>query len=1335
MEPIREVDDPEGGGLDGLADLLQLGEGGDEGSAQQQFSQAAMDDIIKGLQNSYAARGVLDANASNIEVNSYESNALSANDLFQKILGNEDEYAAPIRLEEPPPDNNLDGSYHNKKEEFEALASKASKLVAHHDESFWDDLAVYGDEKDHAHIVKRYKKLRSRDGKHNNNEGSSNDGDNDGDNDGTIKTTSKLLSKVKDYVIDMENRSEKEEFEALASKASKLVAKHDQNFWDDLAIYGDEKDYVHIVNRYQRHKKLRSREGKVKAENNEDKMTSQIVSQAKNYVVDMENQVSKLEFEALASKASKLVEPFDDQIWDDMAIYGDEKDFQRTVRRYQKRNSKDLLDASEVDMSTSDRDPSLEQASQMTNQLVNQFKDYVADIEHDLPINYRDEKDKFEALASKACALVVEQSQKKVQGKYYSDPIVKDDDWDEEEHYRALVQYGSATGEDLSWKNYDVDKTQIWHQVAVYGDDKDRSRALKKLRRMKREERRRSEKSNGTRSLYDNDDNSSRDSFSIIDDDIEFQSVDNTYKLASKTSKIMSKFKDYVADIDQDDIENECPPKISKKDSNDSLMKRNWNFPSSDDTEDDDNDDGEDELMDQVHKTLNLHNVSVSDEDLLEASFTRGSGSGRRSRGGGKRRGWYYTYPALHPKKCKRSVILVLVVALLFAVVDVIVISLKSRNNEAEEMMDSDLSDDASIISEPVQLPRNDTGEESLREPVEQEIPTDPDMEEHPEEIPEDNGEGASTTPPKDEPDQELPDNNDEGQTHEPSSLGDSNQELPDHENGEQAVVPNSDEGGEPSVEDPNQELSDHGNGEQAIVPYSDEVGGSSAENPSQELPDSGNGEQTIMHNSDEVAEASKENPSQELPDNDNGEQTSDAIAKTSTENPSQELPNNDNGEQTIKPEVINLGSPDVTEGDTESINLESSTSITDELDTSPQSTEMQSTNGRWFDRSAGWDGKTYMDAISFCAKQELSIPCPYETYCPSGEGNLPNGGHYDSVEAWAPILDIPNGWVQVGSYDQDSTSESCVKYNSVHGTHPLWGLSGKDEDLIPRIMCCKESEVGADLKDLNPTPTGSATTHLEQEVLDLYRPVWFEEKHGYLGTTHEHAADFCKSVGDMVLCPVEAYCPLEQSEEPSYYVDKKLFLQKEPFEGEQWAPAGTSFDEYVWVSIGKNPSTCSTNAPTHVFMDSLNVSDGSGPRLARNVMCCQNRVQLEVETRVRKELKPIWLHSGHGWNGGTHEDALEFCEGFGNRKLCPFTAYCPNGPGGPAMGGHTMDFNEEGEQWAPVYSANNQWVMIGRKYQNSLTTCFGSSNLGGATPGWAVKDPKQKKHIMCCSY
>merc|ERR1719296_121050 len=205
-----------------------------------------------------------------------------------------------------------------------------------------------------------------------------------------------------------------------------------------------------------------------------------------------------------------------------------------------------------------------------------------------------------------------------------------------------------------------------------------------------------------------------------------------------------------------------------------------------------------------------------------------------------------------------------------------------------------------------------------------------------------------------------------------------------------------------------------------------------------------------------------------------------------------------------------------------------------------------------WFDRDAGWDGKTYDDAIKFCASQNSYIPCPYEAYCPMGEGNLPIGGYDRTEEAWAAIIDTPNGWVQIGSYEKDSISNSCMNYNSLNDNPPLWGIMGDgDVDRTPHIMCCKEPE-NHFIKGMDPPkPVAIAQNENEQMVLTEMDPVWFGPKHGYHGTTHQDASAFCKHIGDMVLCPKTAYCP-------SGTDDNKIFLQQDPFDGEQWAPVAS---------------------------------------------------------------------------------------------------------------------------------------------------------------------------------
>lgn len=96
----------------------------------------------------------------------------------------------------------------------------------------------------------------------------------------------------------------------------------------------------------------------------------------------------------------------------------------------------------------------------------------------------------------------------------------------------------------------------------------------------------------------------------------------------------------------------------------------------------------------------------------------------------------------------------------------------------------------------------------------------------------------------------------------------------------------------------------------------------------------------------------------------------------------------------------------------------------------------------RWYRRSNGWHGRTYQEALTFCAEQPAAGEdtgsrmrlCPYAVYCPAGPrfpplGGLPmeeneEGGRTTAYSSRAPISDRPNGWVQVGSL------HVCVQYD-----------------------------------------------------------------------------------------------------------------------------------------------------------------------------------------------------------------------------------------------------------------------------------------------------------------
>jgi hypothetical protein len=169
-----------------------------------------------------------------------------------------------------------------------------------------------------------------------------------------------------------------------------------------------------------------------------------------------------------------------------------------------------------------------------------------------------------------------------------------------------------------------------------------------------------------------------------------------------------------------------------------------------------------------------------------------------------------------------------------------------------------------------------------------------------------------------------------------------------------------------------------------------------------------------------------------------------------------------------------------------------------------------------WHDRQV-WKGSSYIDAIEFCAKMG-GVICPYEAYCPLGPGPHLYEGARAAATVWAPLIDVPNGWVQVGSQD------TCEVYNALHPHPPLWGLNGQgDEDITQHIMCCDDgfTTIAEQAALASRPPIYSTPTALEQKALDIYHPIWFQRKHGYDGTTHAESMDFCEHIGDMELCPL----------------------------------------------------------------------------------------------------------------------------------------------------------------------------------------------------------------------
>mmetsp|Transcript_112 Transcript_112/g.231 ORF Transcript_112/g.231 Transcript_112/m.231 type:complete len:525 (+) Transcript_112:62-1636(+) len=105
------------------------------------------------------------------------------------------------------------------------------------------------------------------------------------------------------------------------------------------------------------------------------------------------------------------------------------------------------------------------------------------------------------------------------------------------------------------------------------------------------------------------------------------------------------------------------------------------------------------------------------------------------------------------------------------------------------------------------------------------------------------------------------------------------------------------------------------------------------------------------------------------------------------------------------------------------------------------------------YDRSQGWSGRTYPEALVFCEVTAGLAICPYEAVCPNGIDSEPVGGYREASSgdwSWMPILDGHNQWVQIGR------KARCVQYKDMHGESPKWGTTGSGAQYITEnVMCC----------------------------------------------------------------------------------------------------------------------------------------------------------------------------------------------------------------------------------------------------------------------------------------
>ena len=119
---------------------------------------------------------------------------------------------------------------------------------------------------------------------------------------------------------------------------------------------------------------------------------------------------------------------------------------------------------------------------------------------------------------------------------------------------------------------------------------------------------------------------------------------------------------------------------------------------------------------------------------------------------------------------------------------------------------------------------------------------------------------------------------------------------------------------------------------------------------------------------------------------------------------------------------------------------------------------QVQKYNPQWFDRTSGWEGETYNEAISFCARKGKMTICPYDAYCPEGANNPPYGGvkvgFHGEQEQWAPIMNKNNDWVQIGPNNKCKTKGQIQE-----DSHGLTFAQEGSKVVTQHLLCCHTIE------------------------------------------------------------------------------------------------------------------------------------------------------------------------------------------------------------------------------------------------------------------------------------
>ena len=124
--------------------------------------------------------------------------------------------------------------------------------------------------------------------------------------------------------------------------------------------------------------------------------------------------------------------------------------------------------------------------------------------------------------------------------------------------------------------------------------------------------------------------------------------------------------------------------------------------------------------------------------------------------------------------------------------------------------------------------------------------------------------------------------------------------------------------------------------------------------------------------------------------------------------------------------------------------------------------------------------------------------------------GGFPSGARH----SWTPIIDEQNDWV--GTSDRGGFL--CLRHSFMNPPGgPSWGLSNEEgSEIITRhIACCLMKETSSVTTNTNSIGNG----------IEGLKPLWFDRKSGWNGSTYNEGERFCSGIG-RGLCQYDILCP-----------------------------------------------------------------------------------------------------------------------------------------------------------------------------------------------------------------